>query len=591
MCLQVLIDSSSRGRLHFRQDDRYALPTSSLSVLLRNPWVQHSLDASGNFAYDVENEAMSSLFTAVYNCKLAQETYSASEAGLGYVFSCTSAGINLIVSGYSDKLPAFVGKMLSLAMRPEHLIEDELFEVVKERRLRRLRATHMQRSDELCDYYAEAFLSPEKRSCEEMEAVTARITKNMIVEHLRKMLDPKNIFAEALATGNTTEGQALEWWQGVQATVFGDDAGATTLTNLKFVPGSSFRYLPPSCDYELHNQHKNEEEKCGAVVYAYQGDGLSYIGDRVGAAQSLRKTATLKLLAAMVKEPIFNTLRTKMTLGYIVSSGIQTHFSTCSPNEKTGAGAYACENIQHFYVTVVSDKMDPVSVGAAIDKFFEDWRDVLKNTPEAEIENYVDSLRRKMLEPFKKLGEEAAVHRAKIRRFAPEVAGNVDRQGDLLRAVPWESDDLLAAELTKVTRSDLIACYEKVIVGKERSRVGSYVYGNKFRKGGGAEGGKGAGIWGGGRNVEVLDGYEGARKRGQTMGEVGLIGRGGGGGGAGGGWGGKRLLLGLGIGGFCVGLGVWGWSKFMGGDGRGKGGQVEWSLKGVKRIAFGGKSL
>ena len=61
-------DSAAKGRLYFRQDDRYALPVSSLNLLLRNPYIQHDIGAtSDEFEYSIEHEAITNLFSSVFS--------------------------------------------------------------------------------------------------------------------------------------------------------------------------------------------------------------------------------------------------------------------------------------------------------------------------------------------------------------------------------------------------------------------------------------------------------------------------------------------------------------------------------------------
>jgi secreted Zn-dependent insulinase-like peptidase len=87
----------------------------------------------------VENQIITSLFTDVFNHALAQETYDASLAGLGFDFACTSAGIHLNVNGYSDRLDDFATKLLNLVMNPHALVEDNIVDALRERKLRKVR--------------------------------------------------------------------------------------------------------------------------------------------------------------------------------------------------------------------------------------------------------------------------------------------------------------------------------------------------------------------------------------------------------------------------------------------------------------------
>ena len=335
---------------------------------------------------------------------------------------------------------------------------------------------------------------------------------------------------------------------------------------------------------------------------------------------------------------VFFSLSLSLSLSTdIVSSGIDSSFSTSSPNLVDLSNPYSCSKIDAISVTVVSKKLDPVGVGEAIEHFLEGFLQTLESMPVYEIESHADALSKKLYEPHKKLWSEASEHFAKVRRFAPEVqlnnhmkesggeggqGGQGGNGGNLLGAIPWGSTDVLAAAILKVKREDLVNCYKRVVVGETRSRIASFVYGSKFPKvlgktlggataeGGGMAGGGrggwfglgmktgGAGGGGGGGGMArptalVLEGYEGARNRGKTVQVLDKTTSGGGGGGGGEvrgsssrkgilGGGGNRLLVGLGVGvavGGFVALGLWAKKR---GE---KGGELPWSIAGVKKTA------
>ena len=129
--------------------------------------------------------------------------------------------------------------------------------------------------------------------------------------------------------------------------------------------------------------------------------------------------------------------RTKQTLGYIVSSNLESHFS--ATNNKVS-------KVDAVGITVVSKKADPSDIVDRIDKFLLDFTGILKSMPESEIENHKSSLYKKMLDPWKKLHHEASDAAGRIRRYAPEGLGDI----------PWDPAPTLAEEITKLTREDML---------------------------------------------------------------------------------------------------------------------------------------
>ena len=79
-------DDPTFGRLFYRLDDRYALPKASLTVLLRNAHCHNTFDpVSKEWKYDMDKEALSSMFTSIVYHSLAQETYDAEQGESGQV--------------------------------------------------------------------------------------------------------------------------------------------------------------------------------------------------------------------------------------------------------------------------------------------------------------------------------------------------------------------------------------------------------------------------------------------------------------------------------------------------------------------------
>jgi secreted Zn-dependent insulinase-like peptidase len=221
-------DDPTFGRLFYRLDDRYALPKASLTILLRNAHCQNSFDSVSNeWKYDMDKEALTSMFTSIFYHSLAQETYSAEqgengqespplpplpklqhptpshytffappEAGLGWSFSTSSTGLTLKIHGYSDRLSAFASKLLALAIDPHHMVEEKLVEILKERKVRSLRSFLKERPDAHCNYYINSFLDPSRGDIDARADAASRITASHLREHLRAMLKPSNMFVE-----------------------------------------------------------------------------------------------------------------------------------------------------------------------------------------------------------------------------------------------------------------------------------------------------------------------------------------------------------------------------------------------------------
>jgi hypothetical protein len=224
----------------------------------------------------------------------------------------------------------------------------------------------------------------------------------------------------------------------------------------------------------LHFASKNLEEENGAVLMVYQSQIPGFKGESISLPPSLRSSASIRLLCHMLREPLFNDLRTKQQLGYIVSSSYDLGFS-CTPPFAASEGPMSVP-IEFITINVLSRKVPPPEVKLRIDDFLDSFRETLLNMPESEIRHHADALGKKLLKPIQKLGTEAANQFVKIRRYAPEVLGSGGTDKDL----PWESIKDLAHEIQSLNRDDLVENWDRMVGTNERSRVVSCVYGKTF---------------------------------------------------------------------------------------------------------------
>jgi hypothetical protein len=237
-------------------------------------------------------------------------------------------------------------------------------------------------------------------------------------------------------------------------------------------------------DIELHFASKNPEEENGAVICSYQSSIPAYKGDFISHPLGLQSSAAIRLISHMLREPLFDDLRTKQQLGYVVSAYYESGFSS-RPNDELASLGPLSTPVDSITVAILSRKLPPPDIVKRIDEFMDTFRESLLNMPESEIRDQADALSTKLLKPIPKLQTEASNHFAKISLYGPELFHTMNKditngRLDPTKRLPWDSVQSLAATLRSLTREELVETWDRMTKPSTRSRIVSCVYGNTF---------------------------------------------------------------------------------------------------------------
>ncbi|KAB5530220.1 hypothetical protein DKX38_020301 [Salix brachista] len=320
------------------------------------------VNLKGGYA-SVKSFLMTELFILLLKDELNEIIYQASVAKLETSISLVSDKLELKVYGFNEKLPALLSKVLMVAK--SFLPTDDRFKVIKEDLERNLKNANMKplshssylRLQVLC----KSFYNVEEKQCALSDLSLADL--NAFIPELRSQL-----YIEALCHGNLLEEEAINLSNIIR-------------NNLSIQPlPVNMRHeehvicLPSSANLVRDVNVKNKSETNSVVELYFQ------IEPEVG-LDSIKLKALADLFDEIVEEPLFNQLRTKEQLGYVVE---------CSPR--------VTYRINGFCFIVQSSKYNPVYLLGRIENFINGLEELLEGLDDASFENYKSGLMAKLLE-------------------------------------------------------------------------------------------------------------------------------------------------------------------------------------------------
>ncbi|KRY77608.1 Insulin-degrading enzyme [Trichinella pseudospiralis] len=354
-------DEDPMARVWYKKDDEFLTPKTVVRLLLRSPLTNSS---PGRM---VEAQLYSELVFDALN----EHAYNAMLAGLKYSVVSTTIGMQVSVSGYSEKLPvllsSIIDKMLSLEVEPS------TFDRLKERFIRRLRNFDMESPYQHSMYYSTLLLSDRIWSKKELlrEAIGLKI--EMIDEFKRELFSEMHI--EALVFGNASEKNARDILSQTRSAILQKMQPKPLLAS-QVVRNREVK-LPKGKTFVFEAQ--NTVHPNSAIEMILQ----------VGLQES-RLNMLLELLVQILNEPCFHQLRTVEQLGYIVFGGLRRANDT-----------------QALHIIVQSEK-SPAYLDERIEAFLSQLLEDIKNMPSEEFEEHRAALTAKRLEKPKKLVSAAA---------------------------------------------------------------------------------------------------------------------------------------------------------------------------------------
>ncbi|KHN95135.1 a-pheromone processing metallopeptidase Ste23 [Metarhizium album ARSEF 1941] len=350
------------ARTWWKKDDTFWVPKAYVCVCLQNPIIFAS----------AENSVKASLFSRLVQDALQEYSYDAQLAGLDYIVSLSTRGLDIRISGYNEKLAVLL-KQVAITMRDLD-IEEERFRIVHEQLVRAYENSHLEPAYRLTGGYltwlnADTFYTIDEKA-EELKHVTAdavRLFQKQILSQL---------YIEVYALGNLQRSDAVELTDMVESTLRPRPLPRSQWPIIRSL------ILPRGSNYVYRRDLKNPQDVNHCVETWF------YVGEQ-GDRQLRGKTL---LIEQMMREPAFDQLRTKEALGYVVFTGIR-NFSTT-----TG-----------LRLLIQSNKK-PKYLDRRIETFLARFGQKLEQMSDCEFESHKRSLLVRCLEKLRDLGQEAARH-------------------------------------------------------------------------------------------------------------------------------------------------------------------------------------
>ncbi|KAL0458892.1 UNVERIFIED_CONTAM: Nardilysin-like [Sesamum latifolium] len=312
---------------------------------------------------NIRNALLTELFILLLKDELNEIIYQASVAKLESSVSLYGDKLELKLYGFNHKLSVLLSKVLAIAK--SFSPKEDRFRVVKEDMERTLRNTNMKplnhssylRLQVLC----QSFWDVEEKLC---------LLSDLSLADLRVFIPDllSQLYIEGLCHGNLLEEEALQISQ-IFRSNFPVQPLPHELRHKEFV-----MCLPSCADLFRDVRVKNKLEPNSVVELYFQ------IEPEEGTTLTKLKALT-DLFDEIVEEPLFNQLRTKEQLGYVVD---------CSPR--------VTYRILGFCFRVQSSEYNPVYLQERIENFINGLEEMLNGLDNESFENYRNGLMGKLLE-------------------------------------------------------------------------------------------------------------------------------------------------------------------------------------------------
>jgi insulysin len=377
--------------------------------------------------------ALSRLYDLYLSEALTELTYDAALAGMSYSFGISQRGVILSVSGFNDKLPAFVDTVAAAVVAYVPTDEGKLAKF-KDVLTRNLQAFTLQQPYLRAAAYArQCEMKPSSLptdSLADIDSISLAELQTWVKGLWRRG------FGQALVQGNFGEEEALACAQKVVKAfalrpLAEDERGSPKFFQLPVTRkgyGNVLVREDPNTDNTRSTDNANS-----AVLVQFQN----------GAREDLRQQLAMEVLGAMMANPFFTDLRTQQQLGYIVNAGVTSR-----------------EGVRSLVFTVQSSVAGPPALTRKVFEFVDAF--ALEQFSDKSISTYIQGLVQKKLQKDKRLTTEISRHWSEI------VLGRYD----YLRATKE------AAILKTLTRADLQEVLGQVLLpgGAGRRVLTTQVY-------------------------------------------------------------------------------------------------------------------
>jgi nardilysin len=293
---------------------------------------------------------------------LISDFLQASIAKLETSLSMYGDKLELKVYGFNEKIPALLSKILAIAK--SFMPNLERFKVIKENMERGFRNTNMKPLNH-STYLRLQLLCKRIYDSDEKLSVLNDLSLddlNSFIPELRSQ-----IFIEALCHGNLSEDEAVNI-----SNIFKDSLTVEPLPS-KCRHGEQITCFPMGAKLVRDVNVKNKSETNSVVELYYQIEPEE--------AQSTRTKAVLDLFHEIIEEPLFNQLRTKEQLGYVVECGPRLTY-----------------RVHGFCFCVQSSKYGPVHLLGRVDNFIKDIEGLLEQLDDESYEDYRSGMIARLLE-------------------------------------------------------------------------------------------------------------------------------------------------------------------------------------------------
>lgn len=387
-----LIRNDDRARIWYKKDDRFWVPQGNMQMTLRNPLCNLSS----------RTLVMAQVFVDLVSDVLNEYAYDAEIAGLEYDLLAYSAGFNLVIKGYNDKMHVLLEKVLS-TMRDVEIREDR-FEIVKDRLTRAYKNSAYINPYQQVGLYTR-WLGEEKGFTREeylqelpaIEASHIRDFKDLLLEQMH---------TEVLVHGNVHREDALKMTDLVERVLKPRPLPVNAWPIRRSI------ILPRGASYQFNKPLKDPSNINHCIQYVLQ----------VGDVTDRDRLARLRLFAKMTEEAAFNQLRTIEQLGYVVFSGMLTQIK-----------------ISAYHVLIQSERT-PEYLESRIEAFLRGFKKTLADMSPDSFDGFKRSVINDRREKVKNLNQES-------NRFWGHVTNEMfffdERDDDVAHLKPLTKQDMM----------------------------------------------------------------------------------------------------------------------------------------------------